>query len=258
MNPTSSVHDAAAKGFQVAALAYERGRPEYPDEAVHFLLRTLDISPGTTVVDLGAGTGKFTRLLTNSGAKLIAVEPVEGMRSKFASLLPEIEILAGTAESIPLAPASVDVVVAAQAFHWFQGESSLQEIHRILKPGGRLGLIWNVRDEAVEWVARMTQIVDRYQGNVPRYKSDQWKRVFDQTVLFTQLKAHVFSYIQKCDRETLVDRVASISFIAALPGETRQKVLGEVRDLLEHHPMLKGQEKINLPYRTDVFWCAKQ
>ncbi|MBE9126100.1 MULTISPECIES: class I SAM-dependent methyltransferase [unclassified Coleofasciculus] len=152
MNPTSSIHNAAAQGFQIAATAYERGRPEYPQEAVHFLLETLDISPEKTVLDLGAGTGKFTRLLTCAGAKLIAVEPVEGMRRQFSSLLPGIEIMFGTAESIPLASASVDVVLVAQAFHWFQGKSSLQEIHRVLKPGGWLGLIWNVRDESVEWV----------------------------------------------------------------------------------------------------------
>jgi len=254
----SSVHDAAVQGFQVAAAAYERGRPEYPHAAVHLLLKTLDIVPQKTVVDLAAGTGKFTWLLAASGAKLIAVEPVEGMRRKFASLLPGIELLAGTAESMPLASASVDVVVAAQAFHWFQGESSLQEIHRVLKPDGQLGLVWNVRDESVEWIARITEIIDSYQGSTPRYKSGQWKRAFAETTLFTSLETQTFNYVHECDRGTLVDRVASISFIAALPDEIRQRVLNQVRDLLEHHPLTRGKEKIAHPYHTDVFWCTKK
>lgn len=258
MSPTSSVHETALKGFQVAASAYERGRPEYLPEAVNFLLKTLKISSGKTVVDLGAGTGKFTRLLAADGVKLIAVEPVEGMRRFFTSLLPGIEILAGTAESIPLAEASVDVVVAAQAFHWFQGESSLQEIHRVLKPDGYLGMIWNMRDKSVEWITQITKLIDSYQGSTPRYKSGQWQRAFNETALFTELKTQIFNHAYEFDREALVDRVASISFIAALPESTRHRVLNEVRDLLDHHPLTRGKEKISHPYRTDFFWCVKK
>ena len=251
------MHEAAEKGFQVAAEAYERGRPEYPQEAIDFLIRTLGISSGTTVVDLGAGTGKFTRLLVPSGARIMAIEPVEGMISKFISLLSRIEILPGTAETIPLSSSSVDVVTVAQAFHWFQAESALREIHRVLKPRGKLGLVWNVRNESVEWVARITDIIDPFQGNTPRYKTSQWRQAFEKTDLFTPLSKSVFKHIHQCEYEDVINRVASISFIAALSSTEKQKVLNEVREFLEHHWMTKGKEKIGFPYRTDVFWCTK-
>lgn len=137
-----NINSAAAEGFQVGADAYERGRPDFPAEAVEFLIQTLNIHQGSHVLDLAAGTGKLTRRLVPTGAKLTAVEPVEGMRRKFSALLPGVEILEGTAEAIPLAGGSVDAVAVAQAFHWFDGPRALAEIHQVLKPEGRLGLVW--------------------------------------------------------------------------------------------------------------------
>jgi len=119
------IHDAAAKGFQGAADAYERGRPEYPIAAVLKLIQELHLTSGKTVVDLGGGTGKFTKLLADKcEAQVVAIEPVEGMRKKFSTLLPAIKVCEGTAEATTLAAASIDVVVVAQAFHWFDGESA--------------------------------------------------------------------------------------------------------------------------------------
>src|SRR6185436_18588183 len=102
------IHDAAAKGYQSSSDSYERGRPEYPDEAVRFLIDQLSGRAGTTLVDLGAGTGKFTKLIVGRGARILAVEPVAAMREKLSSMLPAVEVLAGTAESIPLPDGSVD------------------------------------------------------------------------------------------------------------------------------------------------------
>lgn len=253
-----SIHTAARQGFQVAADAYERGRPNYPPAAVEFLLQTLNISSETTLVDLAAGTGKFTRLLATSGCRLIAVEPVAGMRQKFSALLPDVLVLDGTAESIPLDTASVDVITVAQAFHWFQGAAALAEIHRVLKPGGHLALIWNVRDESVDWVTQMTAIIDPHQGDTPRYKSGQWRQAFEQTSLFTPLETQHFSYVHQYDLDASVDRVASISFIAALDSQTRQTILQQIRSLLEQHPQTRNQSIIAHPYRTEVFWCTKR
>lgn len=258
MSAADSIHTAARQGFQVAADAYERGRPDYPPAAVKFLLKTLNISSQMTVVDLAAGTGKFTRLLAASCCQLIALEPVEGMRQKFSALLPDVPVLDGTAESIPLETASIDVVTVAQAFHWFQGVAALAEIHRVLKPGGHLALIWNVRDESVDWVAQITDIIDPYQGDTPRYKSGQWRKAFEQTSLFTPLETQHFSYVHQCDLDTSVARVASSSFIAALDFQTQQTVLQQIRELLEHHPQTCNQAVITHPYRTEVFWCSKR
>lgn len=245
------IHKKAAIGFDRAGDQYERGRPEYPQDAVNFLISKAGISSASTVVDLGAGTGKFTKLLLPIKANLIAVEPVEGMRKTFSTLLPNVKILAGTAEAIPLEKQSVDAVLVAQAFHWFNGPDALKEIHRVLKPNGKIGLIWNARDESIDWVKRLTEIIDPHEGGAPRYKTMNWKMVFDNTDLFSPLELSHFSYVQYGTVETVVDRIGSISFISALPEEERNHVLDQVRDLL------KNQTSMSLPYRTDVYWCQK-
>jgi len=110
------IHDVAAKGFQIAPDAYERGRPEYPQDAVQCLVEKLEIVPRSIVIDLGAGTGKFTKLLVPTQAKVMAVEPVEGMRKKLASLLPEVQVVDGSAESIPIKGGTADAVIARTGF----------------------------------------------------------------------------------------------------------------------------------------------
>jgi ubiquinone/menaquinone biosynthesis C-methylase UbiE len=253
------IHDAAAKGFQVAADAYERGRPEYPIESVLKLIQELHLTSGKTVVDLGAGTGKFTKLLAdNCEAQVVAIEPVEGMRRKFSSLLPAVKIFDGTAEASTLTAASVDAVVVAQAFHWFDGEKALPEIHRILKPNGYLGMIWNARDESLPWVAELTNIIDPFEKGAPRYKSGKWKLAFLNSPLFTPLQSAQYRYVQKGDVQMVVDRIASISFISALASGEKESVLEQVRNLLESSPETKGRSELELPYRTDVFWCQKK
>ena len=151
------IHELAAKGFQAGADAYERGRPSYPDEAIAFTVEMLGLDAAATVVDLGAGTGKLTRLLVPSGARVVAVEPVEGMRRKLVELAAgAVRVLDGTAEAIPLPNGSADAVVVGQAFHWFAGAPALREIHRVLCPDGRLALLWNVRDESEPWGASIS------------------------------------------------------------------------------------------------------
>jgi SAM-dependent methyltransferase len=252
------IHPAAARGFQIAPDAYERGRPDYPADAVAHLTRVLDLGPGMTVVDLGAGTGKFTRLLRDaSGATVIAVEPVAAMRDKLGPL--HIQVLDGTAEHIPLADGSVDAVVAAQAFHWFDGAAALAEIRRVLKPKtGKLGLIWNARDEQVcGWGEQLSSIIEVHEHGAPRYKSGAWKKVFDcgADFGFSPLEYAQFQHVHPCTPETVVDRVASISFIAALPDDHKQTVLNDVRQLLATIPATRGKDTVELAYRTDVWWC---
>jgi ubiquinone/menaquinone biosynthesis C-methylase UbiE len=249
------IHEQASIGFQRAADAYERGRPEYPAAAVERLVRALKIAAGSRVVELGAGTGKFTKALLATGAEIIAVEPVEAMRRKLAERLPSLPVVDGTAEAIPLPDASVDAVVAAQAFHWFRGEEALAEIHRVLKPGGGLGLIWNARDESLGWVRGLTEIIEPYEGSAPRYKSFQWKSAFESTGLFSPLEKAEFVHIQTIPAEAIEDRIASISFIAALPDSTRATVLEQVRELVRADPAVRGLKEVEFPYRTDVYWC---
>src|ERR1700744_1056654 len=156
MTDESASFDAHATSFGVAAATYERGRPPYPPEALDWLL-----PPGARrVLDLGAGTGKLTRQLAARGLDVVAVEPLEGMRAELSRVLPGTEVLDGSAEQIPLPDGAVDAVLAAQAWHWVTPERAAPEVARVLRPGGRLGLVWNGRDETVPWGGERSQIVE--------------------------------------------------------------------------------------------------
>lgn len=247
-----SIHHLAAQGFAAAADAYERGRPDYPREAVELLVDLLRLGSGAAVLDLGAGTGKMTRLLARIGARPIAVEPVEEMRSKLAEAMPEVTVLDGVAEAIPLADASVDAVVAAQSFHWFHADLALPEIHRVLRPGGRLALVWNMRDTRVDWVARLSAIFDQHGREAPHYREGAWRAALEASPLFAPVAEREVDHTQALDLTGLLERAASISYIAALPDPEREAVLDEVRALAETHPDLAGQRAYTFPYRTLV------
>ncbi len=248
------IHPSAALGFQAGAEAYERGRPAYAPEAVERLVRELAIGPTSSVLDLAAGTGKLARMLVPTGASIVAVEPVEGMRREFARLLPGIEILDGPAEAIPLPDASVDAVTVGQAFHWFDGERALPEIGRVLRAGGGLGLIWQARDPVRPWIERLNEIIDRADDGHPRFRTGAWRAAFERSDRFEPLAEAEYATVQRGDRELFVDRVASISYVASLPDDRRTGVLDEVRALLDSDPDTAGREVIELPYRSHVYW----
>src|SRR5262249_30183997 len=140
----TEIHPTAAGGFAVSAEAYERARPGYPEEAVAWLAERLGIRSGRDVLDLAAGTGQLARALVPLGARVTAIEPIDEMREQLFGALPDVDAFDGTAEAIPLPDESVDAVTCAQAFHWFRPVEALREIHRVLRPGGGLGLIWNM------------------------------------------------------------------------------------------------------------------
>lgn len=243
--------------FDRAGAEYERGRPGYPEAAVERLVAELELGPGRTVLDLAAGTGKLTRLLVPAGARVIAVEPAAGMRRRMEEELPAVVALDGTAEQIPLGDASVDGVVVAQAFHWFDGVAALTEIHRVLRSQGRLALIWNGRDEHEPWQVDLSAIMEPHRGDAPRYLGGIWRRAFEKTELFTPLRHERFSHVQELEPDGVVDRVTSVSFIAALPEDARAAVAAEVRELLASHPATQGRSTLSLLYLTDLFLCDR-
>jgi ubiquinone/menaquinone biosynthesis C-methylase UbiE len=251
-----AIHEAA-RGFELAPKPYELGRPVYPQAAVDKLAAELGISSGARVLDLAAGTGKLTRALEPTGADLVAVEPVAAMRAALAATLPEVEALAGTAEAIPLPDRSVDAVVVGQAFHWFDGDAALAEIHRVLRPGGRLGLIWNVKDESVDWIEKLGDIMESYRGDAPRVASGAWKAAFERSHLFTPLERARFSFVHEAGFAAVIARVTSVSFIAKLPPEEFELVVERVRTLLGTHPETRGRTVFPIPYRTGVYWCER-
>lgn len=254
---SSDIHHAAADGYASGADTYVKGRPDYPPAVSAWLRDTLDLGPGKTVLDLGAGTGKFTPRLVDTGATVIAVEPVPAMLAKLSAALPQVRALAGTATAIPLPDASVDAVVCAQAFHWFATSEALDEILRVLKPGGKLGLVWNLRDASVPWVARLDAIVNEAEGDTPRYYTGAWRRVFPHAGL-TPLQETQFSQEHTgTPEDVLFNRVRSTSFIASLPPQARQGIDDAIRALIASEPALRGRERIGVPYRTAAFVAQK-
>lgn len=260
-----AINDAAARGFERGAEDYEKARPSYPDDAVAFVVEQLELGPARRLLDLAAGTGKFTRLVQPTGVEIIAVEPVAGMREQLQAVLPDVAVLDGTAEAIPLGDASVDAVTVAQAFHWFDATKALAEIGRVLKPGGGLALIWNVRDETVDWVRQYTEITIRHSGGTPYrrdYSFQRWQEEFDgarsgSSSLFGELQSRRFRYEQDVDIELVLARASSTSFVSAMSDDARQATLDEIRAMLEAHPELQGRAVFPFPYETDVYWCHR-
>lgn len=253
----SPIHPSAAAGFAAGAQTYLRGRPDYPAELDLWLRKALDLGVGRSALDLGAGTGKFLPRLRATGARLFAVEPVAEMREQLAAQNPDIETLAGFADAVPLPDASLDAVVCAQAFHWFATERSLAEIARVLRPGGALGLIWNVRDESVAWVRALTALIAPFEGDAPRFASGRWRDPFPSPhfgpLVETRFPhAHVGSV-----EEVVVARLLSTSFIAALDAETRAAIAERARAIVAAEPSLTGRPEIAFPYETRAYAARK-
>jgi ubiquinone/menaquinone biosynthesis C-methylase UbiE len=251
-----NVHSAAQQGYAKEAASYERGRPEYPQALRDWLGSTLALGPGRTVVDVGAGTGKFSRLLLATGAKTIGVEPVDEMRAQLAKLQ-GIEAVAGTAQSLPLPDASADAIVCAQAFHWFAGTPALDEFARVLRRGGHLGLVWNVRDESVDWVSRITEIITPYEGDAPRFYKGDWYKPFPHPQ-FSPLEESSFPHEHVGSPQlVVVERFMSVSFIASQPADVNAGIRRELEQLVATHPALRGRETVSFPYRTLAFHCLR-
>jgi SAM-dependent methyltransferase len=243
----SELHPAT-RGFGTSVGLYERGRPGYPAAAVRRLVERLALGPGRTVLDLGAGTGKLTRLLVPTGATVLAVEPVDEMRDELERLVPQATALAGTAEHIPLDDASVDAVTAAQSFHWFAADAALAEIRRVLRPACGLALVWNTRDLRDPLQAAVSEIIEPFEGETPRRHHRDWAAVLDDSSLFERVEATRFRHRQKVDEEGLVGRVLSISFVAASPPAVRREIETRVRALARE----RGGE-LRLPYMTELY-----
>ncbi|WP_395242599.1 class I SAM-dependent methyltransferase [Agromyces sp. MMS24-K17] len=235
--------DERARSFGLAASVYQSARPGYPVEAVSWL-----VGDAARVLDLGAGTGKLTQALVALDREVIAVDPVEEMLEELEVQVPGVPRILGTAEDIPVEDASVDAVVAGQAWHWFQPERAVPEIARVLKPGGTLGLVWNSRDTRVGWLREAGEIMhERHDASAS----------FEEYVAvgppFGPIEEHTVAWTARMTRAGFLDLVRSRSHFITADASEQAATLAALDTLLATHPDLAGAEELAVPYLTRCF-----
>jgi ubiquinone/menaquinone biosynthesis C-methylase UbiE len=252
--------DRFATAFDSAAEEYERGRPGYPEEAIETVARELELDENSTVLDLAAGTGKLTRSLTGRFGEVIAVEPLAEMRAQLTQMVPGVEALEGSAESIPVDGASLNAVFVAQAFHWFDGRRALAEFKRVLRPGGGLALIWNTtpwETRETPWFAAVDDLLEERRvdlATLRRNASGRWREAFDDEHDFGPLVEATFDNPQSSTRTEFVDSLASRSYIAVLELADRAAVLAGLEKLLDRSDAPVEGDQVSIPMRTQCHW----
>lgn len=234
-----------AQSFGGVADVYEASRPGYPADAVSWLVRDDQLH----IVDVGAGTGKLTRALAATGREVLAVDPSPQMLGVLRASVPGVETLVGKGERLPIPDESVDAVTYAQAWHWVDPPAASAEAGRVLKPGGTLGLIWNFRDERVDWVREL--------GVAMRADGDQYTTGMDESpnvaAPFGEPERAEFEWSQPYTREGMLDLVRSRSYFAVMNADEQAHTLAAVAELLDTHPQVAQLDSIPLPYVTLAF-----
>lgn len=257
--------------FKTDINLYEKGRPNYSKESVQYLLQKVGVlaendSKPLTILEIGAGTGKFTRVIVDvlksrSNVRIIASDSQSSMCEKFKKIIPNVEILHFKCENIKLPDASVDVVIVAQAFHWFANPQSVAEIHRVLVPSGSFGMIWNSRNyREVDWVARLQAIIQPYfqRDNNPNNLDNSWQIPIKESNLFSPIEGNEDLRIyQEGSADDILTTVMCLSSISKSSDEEKLDVERKVRDLLANHADLKGKDVYHLPYIVPIYWCKK-
>jgi SAM-dependent methyltransferase len=251
-----AVHPVAGLGFGAAADVYEQGRPSYADGAVALLVDELALGPGRVVADVAAGTGKLTRLLAASGVSAVAVEPVAGMAAVLRGAVPGVPVARGLAERLPLRAGSVDAVVVAEAFHWFDTGAALAEARRVLRPGGGLALLWNQAGaEPAPWQVELGVLLAGLRDPSLPFAgshSRDWATEVAEAGGFTPLQHRSFPHEQLSSPEDVVAGALSTSWVAVRPEDERRRFADEVRSMLRDH----GSPLV-VPWRSEVHWCRR-
>ena len=244
---SASRRNRGGGSFAGTAADYERGRPTYPLEAVRWL-----VGDARRVMDLGAGTGKLTESLAMLGPEIVAVEPEPSLITKLGARVTGAHAVCGRADALPVISGWGDCVIVAQAFHWFDDEPALGEMARVLSAGGRLGLVWNVRDESVSWVAELVRITGRDNSHATRTSLTGGRRHF------APFESTTFRFAHEVDAAALISHVRSRSHVAGMSNEEQKSVTQAVFHLCDEHPDLAGKSSFEFPYVTEAFRSRKE
>ena len=231
-----------ALSFGPVADAYDRARPSYPDDAARWLTSEGRPDERLSVLELGAGTGLLTQTLVAQGHRVVATDPSPEMLGRLRERVTPYSVGVSGAEAIPAPDRSIDVVVCAQSFHWFDHERALPEIARVLRPGGYLAMVWNQRDESIPWVRRLGALIDREGRDM-----DLVAPVRSST-LFADVEEQTFRCWQDLRKEGLLDLVRSRSAIATLDEDARTERLARVAEMYDD--LGRGAAGLRLPYVT--------
>ena len=243
--------DEMSRSFGAAAGAYESGRPDYPREAVEWLLAPVRAEGrALRVADVGAGTGKLTRTVVETGADVVAIDPDPAMLAGLRENVHGVPTFVGTAERMPLPDASVDALLLGQAWHWVDPSAASDECGRVLRSGGVLGLIWNVRDESDPFVRGLTAIM--HASSAERLIAEGGPAVGEP---FGGLSQRTWAWTRTIGRDVLLDMVASRSYVITAEPDERERILREVGDLFDRARRTPddGADVVDLPYRTEAF-----
>ena len=237
--------ELAVSGFAQGD-SYNAARPGYPDEAIEHFVRAFGLDARSHALDLGAGTGIFTRQLLTHVGRITAVEPSSSRRATFVAQTPGVEILEGSDVAIPLGDGSVDVVFAAQAFHWFEPTHALPEIRRVLVPGGGLGLMWNERDTDVEWIRELNHAM-LWDERQPYDASIDFGGIVASGP-FDRVEKTTFHHEDLLTHNQLLQRVMTTSYVTLMDASRRESLAQDVAQVLR--PL---SDPVSMPYVTNVF-----
>jgi SAM-dependent methyltransferase len=240
-------HDELSTSFGAQASAYEAGRPDYPREAVAWMLDPVSAEAQPSVADVGAGTGKLTRVAVAVGAQVTAIDPDPDMLDALRTAVPDVPTHVGTAENLPLPDASQDAVILGQAWHWVEPVAGSLEVARVLRPGGVLGLIWNIRDESTPWLRRLTEIMRA--SRAERVLADGDPVVAEP---FGPLEQEQWTWVRPMTRQKLLDMARSRSYVITASDDERARIEAGLAELFDEVGAV-GDAVIDLPYVSRAY-----
>lgn len=257
METDNFVHPSAREGFGQSANLYERARSSYPEKLSLRLFKYLGAKKGDRVLELGGGTGKWTQRLIDFGFDVVVIEPSMDMRRILSRNCPKAEVIPAVAEQLPFKDQEFDHVFSATAYHWFDPELAYREVNRVLKPGGGLGLLWTSWNSTAipDWYRDVRAMIAPFETGTPRYKHMKWREPFDRDDAFKMLQFECFDNSRAVRTVEIVERLMSVSYVAALPELIRSALQKQIEGVLERY-ILKGQI-FKMPEDIHIYWTHK-